>query len=203
MSPHLIDYTLFLRSRLLIWQQCTAISTRIPLILVKFCSKILPVLFFLEQICLHQTMDSKELGMIAFCPHISIESPLFFSSFAEGSLSPKLISPPTPAMYKYRPAFTNNPKVHYHATADQVSEPGRICSHLTLGSMEMRIYSLQGSSECQSVKVNNNTWHCCATVYICTVLPRKTCLLLHLSSVELDMSVLLTGMRCCFTSVSA
>ncbi|KAM7034055.1 palmitoyltransferase ZDHHC8 isoform 3-T5 [Acridotheres tristis] len=39
----------------------------------------------------------------------------------EGGLSPKLISPPTPAMYKYRPAFSNNPKVHYHATAEQIT----------------------------------------------------------------------------------
>ncbi|OPJ74891.1 palmitoyltransferase ZDHHC8 isoform X1 [Patagioenas fasciata] len=39
----------------------------------------------------------------------------------EGGLSPKLISPPTPAMYKYRPAFGNNPKVHYHATAEQIT----------------------------------------------------------------------------------
>ncbi|XP_065273736.1 palmitoyltransferase ZDHHC8 [Emys orbicularis] len=39
----------------------------------------------------------------------------------ESGLSPKLISPPTPAMYKYRPAFSNNPKVHYHAAAEQVS----------------------------------------------------------------------------------
>lgn len=90
----------------------------------------------------------------------------FFSfSFAEGGLSPKLISPPTPAMYKYRPAFSNNPKVHYHATAEQVSEPGSFCSHLMPGSVELRMNSLQGSSECQGVKVNNNTWHCCVTVY--------------------------------------
>lgn len=39
----------------------------------------------------------------------------------EGGLSPKLISPPTPAMYKYRPAFSNNPKVHYHAAAEQIT----------------------------------------------------------------------------------
>lgn len=39
----------------------------------------------------------------------------------ESSLSPKLISPPTPAMYKYRPAFSNNPKVHYHGASEQVS----------------------------------------------------------------------------------
>ncbi|XP_064322607.1 palmitoyltransferase ZDHHC8 isoform X3 [Phalacrocorax carbo] len=39
----------------------------------------------------------------------------------EGGLSPKLISPPTPAMYKYRPSFSNNPKVHYHATAEQIT----------------------------------------------------------------------------------
>lgn len=106
-------------------------------------------------------------------------------------------------MYKYRPAFSNNPKVHYHATAEQVSEPGRICSQLTLGNMELRINSLQGSGECQSVKVNNSTWHCCVIVYIFAMLLMKTCLLSQLSSVELDTSVLLTGMHCCFTSVSA
>ncbi|EMP40290.1 Putative palmitoyltransferase ZDHHC8 [Chelonia mydas] len=39
----------------------------------------------------------------------------------ESGLSPKLISPPTPAMYKYRPAFSNNPKVHYHAAAEQIT----------------------------------------------------------------------------------
>ncbi|KAJ7309695.1 hypothetical protein JRQ81_007755 [Phrynocephalus forsythii] len=39
----------------------------------------------------------------------------------ESSLSPKLISPPTPAMYKYRPAFSNNPKVHYHGASEQIS----------------------------------------------------------------------------------
>ncbi|XP_029475848.1 probable palmitoyltransferase ZDHHC8 isoform X1 [Rhinatrema bivittatum] len=39
----------------------------------------------------------------------------------ESSLSPKLISPPTPAMYKYRPAFSANPKVQYHATSEQIS----------------------------------------------------------------------------------
>lgn len=97
--------------------------------------------------------------------HILIERTFFFFSFAEGGLSPKLISPPTPAMYKYRPAFSNNPKVHYHATAEQVSEPGSFCSHLMPGSVELRMNSLQGSSECQGVKVNNNTWHCCVTVY--------------------------------------
>lgn len=41
---------------------------------------------------------------------------------SEGSsLSPKMISPPTPAMYKYRPAFSNNPKVHYHGASEQIS----------------------------------------------------------------------------------
>ncbi|XP_050780053.1 palmitoyltransferase ZDHHC8 isoform X1 [Gopherus flavomarginatus] len=39
----------------------------------------------------------------------------------ESGLSPKLISPPTPAMYKYRPAFSNNSKVHYHAAAEQIT----------------------------------------------------------------------------------
>ncbi|KAM9101875.1 probable palmitoyltransferase ZDHHC8 isoform X1 [Sarcophilus harrisii] len=39
----------------------------------------------------------------------------------EGGLSPKLTSPPTPAMYKYRPGFTNSSKIHYHATADQIT----------------------------------------------------------------------------------
>lgn len=106
-------------------------------------------------------------------------------------------------MYKYRPAFSTNPKVHYHATAEQVSEPGRICSQLTPGNMDLRINSPQGSSECQSVKVNNNTWHCCAILYIFTVFLMKTCLLLQLSSVELDTSVLLTGVHYCFTSLSA
>uniref|UniRef100_F7GLB3 Palmitoyltransferase n=1 Tax=Monodelphis domestica TaxID=13616 RepID=F7GLB3_MONDO len=38
-----------------------------------------------------------------------------------GGLSPKLTSPPTPAMYKYRPGFTNSSKIHYHATADQIT----------------------------------------------------------------------------------
>ncbi|KAJ6656547.1 hypothetical protein lerEdw1_003673, partial [Lerista edwardsae] len=42
-------------------------------------------------------------------------------SSEESSLSPKLISPPTPAMYKYRPAFSNNPKVHYHGASEQIS----------------------------------------------------------------------------------
>ncbi|XP_007427809.1 probable palmitoyltransferase ZDHHC8 isoform X1 [Python bivittatus] len=42
-------------------------------------------------------------------------------SSEESSLSPKLISPPTPAMYKYRPAFSNNSKVHYHGTSEQIS----------------------------------------------------------------------------------
>lgn len=102
-------------------------------------------------------------------------------------------------MYKYRPAFSNNPKVHYHATAEQVSEPGRICSQITPDNMELGINSPPGSSECQSVEVNNNTWHCCAIVYIFTLLLMKTCLLSQLSSVELDRSVLLTGMRCCFS----
>ncbi|KAG8146322.1 hypothetical protein E2320_012677 [Naja naja] len=41
-------------------------------------------------------------------------------STEESSLSPKLISPPTPAMYKYRPAFSHNSKVHYHGTSEQV-----------------------------------------------------------------------------------
>ena len=52
--------------------------------------------------------------------HSNIMSAFF--SYPESGLSPKLISPPTPAMYKYRPAFSNNPKVHYHAAAEQVSE---------------------------------------------------------------------------------
>lgn len=67
-------------------------------------------------------------------------------------------------MYKYRPAFSNNPKVHYHATAEQVSEPRSPCSQLIPGSVELWVNSLQGPTECQSVKVNNNTWHCCVTV---------------------------------------
>ncbi|XP_060641683.2 palmitoyltransferase ZDHHC8 isoform X1 [Anolis sagrei] len=43
-------------------------------------------------------------------------------SSEESGLSPKLISPPTPAMYKYRPGFSNNPKVHYHGAAEQVPQ---------------------------------------------------------------------------------
>uniref|UniRef100_A0A8C5M397 Palmitoyltransferase n=1 Tax=Leptobrachium leishanense TaxID=445787 RepID=A0A8C5M397_9ANUR len=39
----------------------------------------------------------------------------------EGGLSPKMISPPTPAMYKYRPAFAANPKVHYHPATEQIA----------------------------------------------------------------------------------
>lgn len=95
--------------------------------------------------------------------HILIESSFFYYfSFAEGGLSPKLISPPTPAMYKYRPAFSNNPKVHYHATAEQVSDLGSFCSQLMPGTW--------GWIQCRalvnvSVKVNNNTWHCCVAVY--------------------------------------
>nr|XP_034955018.1 probable palmitoyltransferase ZDHHC8 isoform X3 [Zootoca vivipara] len=42
-------------------------------------------------------------------------------SSEESSLSPKLMSPPTPAMYKYRPAFSNDPKVHYHGASEQIS----------------------------------------------------------------------------------
>ncbi|XP_064424095.1 palmitoyltransferase ZDHHC8B isoform X2 [Latimeria chalumnae] len=38
----------------------------------------------------------------------------------ESRLSPKPMNPPTPAMYKYRPAFSNNPKVHYHGVTDQL-----------------------------------------------------------------------------------
>ncbi|XP_030074696.1 palmitoyltransferase ZDHHC8 [Microcaecilia unicolor] len=38
----------------------------------------------------------------------------------ESNLSPKLMSPPTPAMYKYRPAFSTNPKVQYHPTGEQI-----------------------------------------------------------------------------------
>lgn len=106
-------------------------------------------------------------------------------------------------MYKYRPAFSNNPKVHYHATAEQVSEPGRICSQLASGNVELRISSLRGSSECQNAEVNNTTWHPWAIVYIFTVPLMKTCLHLQLSSVEPDTSVLLTGGHCCFTSVLA
>lgn len=79
----LIHYTLLLLLFwLLIWQQCTVISTGATLILVEFCTKVLQVLFFPEQICLQRTMDRKELGIIAFCPHIltgsSSPPPLFF-----------------------------------------------------------------------------------------------------------------------------
>ena len=71
--------------------------------------------------------------------HSSIMS--VFNSYPESGLSPKLISPPTPAMYKYRPAFSNNPKVHYHAAAEQVSElqwPATICSQLIPDNVKLR-----------------------------------------------------------------
>ncbi|KAM4810404.1 palmitoyltransferase ZDHHC8 [Rhinophrynus dorsalis] len=39
----------------------------------------------------------------------------------DSSLSPKMMSPPTPAMYKYRPAFSSNSKVHYHPATEQIA----------------------------------------------------------------------------------
>ncbi|XP_043924647.1 palmitoyltransferase ZDHHC8 [Protopterus annectens] len=38
----------------------------------------------------------------------------------ECSISTNAISPSTPAMYKYRPPFSANSKVHYHNTSDQI-----------------------------------------------------------------------------------
>nr|XP_020665565.1 probable palmitoyltransferase ZDHHC8 [Pogona vitticeps] len=65
-------------------------------------------------------------------------------SSEESSLSPKLISPPTPAMYKYRPAFSNNPKVHYHGTSEQISLQE---SHKPSSVMEENDSSLDYQSE--------------------------------------------------------
>ncbi|MEE6504367.1 hypothetical protein FKM82_005160 [Ascaphus truei] len=39
----------------------------------------------------------------------------------DGGLSPKIMSPSTPAMYKYRPVFSANPKVHYHPASEQIA----------------------------------------------------------------------------------
>ncbi|OCU01936.1 palmitoyltransferase ZDHHC8 [Xenopus laevis] len=39
----------------------------------------------------------------------------------ESSLSPKIINPSTPAMYKYRPPFSTNSKVHYHMATEQIA----------------------------------------------------------------------------------
>uniref|UniRef100_A0A6J0V1Z4 Palmitoyltransferase n=1 Tax=Pogona vitticeps TaxID=103695 RepID=A0A6J0V1Z4_9SAUR len=65
-------------------------------------------------------------------------------SSEESSLSPKLISPPTPAMYKYRPAFGNNPKMHYHGTSEQISLQE---SHKPSSVMEENDSSLDYQSE--------------------------------------------------------
>ncbi|XP_054852976.1 palmitoyltransferase ZDHHC8 isoform X2 [Eublepharis macularius] len=62
----------------------------------------------------------------------------------ESSLSPKLISPPTPAMYKYRPAFSNNPKVHYHGASEQISIQD---GHTQAAVMEENDSSLDYQSE--------------------------------------------------------
>ncbi|KAM9331445.1 LOW QUALITY PROTEIN: palmitoyltransferase ZDHHC8 [Gastrophryne carolinensis] len=40
-------------------------------------------------------------------------------SSEETGLSPKMMSPATPAMYKYRPGFVANPKIHYHPATEQ------------------------------------------------------------------------------------
>ncbi|NP_001088159.1 zinc finger DHHC-type containing 8 S homeolog [Xenopus laevis] len=39
----------------------------------------------------------------------------------ECSLSPKIINPATPAMYKFRPPFSTNSKVHYHTATEQIA----------------------------------------------------------------------------------
>ncbi|KAG8455959.1 hypothetical protein GDO86_001955 [Hymenochirus boettgeri] len=43
------------------------------------------------------------------------------SEVTEIGLSPKIINPPTPAMYKYRPPFSANTKVHYHQATEQIA----------------------------------------------------------------------------------
>ncbi|XP_075688714.1 palmitoyltransferase ZDHHC8 [Rhinoderma darwinii] len=42
-------------------------------------------------------------------------------SSEDSGLSPKMIGPQTPAMYKYRPGFGANPKVHYHPATEQIA----------------------------------------------------------------------------------
>lgn len=148
-----------------IWQHCAVTAIGTPLILEECYTKVLQFYSLQNRsVCRGRWMARNYGWQLSVHTHFNRKYLFGFFSFAEGGLSPKLISPPTPAMYKYRPAFSNNPKVHYHATAEQVSKLGSSCSRLTPGRVELRMNSLQSSSECQSVKGNNNTWHCCVTV---------------------------------------
>lgn len=68
------------------------------------------------------------------------------------------------------------------------------------GSVQLRVNSLQGSSEWQSVKVNNNTWHCCVTVKYFHLAPYGN--MSDFTASPADMSVLLAGVHCHCSCVS-
>ncbi|XP_078083320.1 palmitoyltransferase ZDHHC8B [Mustelus asterias] len=56
--------------------------------------------------------------------YANLKNQLGASTNEDSGLSSKPINPPTPAMFKYRPTFSNsdaNPKVLYHAASDKIS----------------------------------------------------------------------------------
>lgn len=201
MSPHSIYCALFLfLCRWLIWQQhpITAIGT--PLIFVECYTK---CKFYSPQnrsICKGRWMARNYSWQLSVHTHFNRKY-FFFFFFCRR----------WPLTQTYQPSYSCHVQIPTSFQQQSQSplprhgragEPAReILLQLMPGSVELRMNSLQGSGEWQSVKVNNNTWHCCVTVRYFHLAPYGN--MSDFTASPADMSVLLAGVHCHCSRVSA
>lgn len=125
--------------------------------------KALQVLFSPEQIRLRaRWMAVNHSWQLSLHTHFNRKSFFFLlqkvASHPNWSALPLLPCTNTDQLSATIPKFTTTPRPSRWARP-RVPAPARA------GTVELGRNSLQGSSECQSGKVNNKAWHCCVTVY--------------------------------------
>lgn len=94
--------------------------------------------------------------------HIHFNRKLFFFLLQKVASHPNLSALPLLPCTNTDQLSATIPK---STTTPRPSRWAKFCSQLAPGSVGLRRNSLQGSRECQSVKVNNKAWHCCVAVY--------------------------------------
>ncbi|CAI9567859.1 unnamed protein product [Staurois parvus] len=87
-----------------------------------------------------------------------LKGPLGNSEVIDSGLSPKMISPPTPVMYKYRPGFGANPKVHYHPATEQIAMQENLKNSILLEE-DCRSHDYQSEPNLDLQEYRKNSLH--------------------------------------------